>query len=108
MNEFNKKLKGLIIGGGSIGERHLHNLKKIGIDNLSIFDENQKRVNELGLKYKVKKFHDLKSALDYEPNFSIICTYPDSHLKIANYCIAAGSNIFVEKPLSANISGVEK
>lgn len=108
MKKFHNDLKGLVIGCGSIGERHLHNLKKIGINNLAIFDENKRRVNELGLKYRSEKFYDLKSALSYKPDFSIICTYPDSHLRIANYCIDICSNIFVEKPLSSNLNGVEK
>ena len=36
-NSYNN-LRGLIIGCGSIGERHLHNIKKIGVKDIAILD----------------------------------------------------------------------
>ena len=36
-------MKGLIIGCGTIGERHLQNLKKIGINNIAICDTDKKK-----------------------------------------------------------------
>ena len=38
----NKKSKILIIGFGSIGQRHYRNLKTLGYNNLYIFDINKK------------------------------------------------------------------
>ena len=104
-NNYNN-LRGLIIGCGSIGERHLHNIKKIGIKDIGILDVNKTRVNNLSKKYSVKKFYDLDSALSFKADFSIICTFPESHISIANSCINSGSHIFIEKPLSTNLKGV--
>ena len=104
-NNYNN-LRGLIIGCGSIGERHLHNIKKIGIKDIGILDINKTRVNNLSKKYSVKKFYDLDSALSFKADFSIICTFPESHISIANSCINSGSHIFIEKPLSTNLKGV--
>ena len=98
----------MIIGCGSIGERHLYNLKNLGIENISIFDTDSKRLSSLSKKYSVKQFSNLESALSSKPNFSIICTFPNSHLQIANYCIKSNSNIFIEKPISSDILGVIK
>ena len=39
-NNYNN-LRSLIIGCGSIGERHLHNIKKIGIKDIGILDINK-------------------------------------------------------------------
>lgn len=100
-------MKGLIIGCGSIGERHLYNLKKIGIKDIAICDTDSNRVNRLASKYKTKKFYDLKSALSFKPEFSFICTYPNSHLDIANLCINHNSHLFIEKPISSELKGVE-
>ncbi len=100
-------LKGLIVGCGSIGERHLHNLKHFGIDNIAICDYDRKRINELSLRYRTEKFCDLDSALSLEPDFTFICTYPTSHMPIANSCVDANSHIFIEKPISSNPTGVE-
>ena len=102
------ELKGLIIGCGSIGTRHLHNLKSLGFIHIAIYDENKQRINELSKKYDVTKFDSLDSALDeFKPCFSIICTYPSSHIKIASSCIDFNSHVFIEKPLSTNLNGVE-
>ena len=104
-NNYNN-LRSLIIGCGSIGERHLHNIKKIGIKDIGILDTNKTRVDSLSKKYSVKKFYDLDSALSFKPDFSIICTLPESHIPIANSCINSGSHVFVEKPLSSNLKNV--
>ena len=104
-NNYNN-LRSLIIGCGSIGERHLHNIKKIGIKDIGILDINKTQVNSLAKKYSVKKFYDLDSALSFKPDFSIICTLPESHIPIANSCINSGSHVFVEKPLSSNLKNV--
>jgi len=100
-------MKGLIIGCGSIGTRHLHNLKKIGIRDIAICDEDKKKVDDLAKKYNTKKFYDLNSALTFEPNFSIVSTYPSSHTKLASHCIAANSHVFIEKPISSDLIGVK-
>ena len=104
-NNYNN-LRSLIIGCGSIGERHLHNIKKIGIKDIGILDTNKTRVDSLSKKYSVKKFYDLDNALSFKPDFSVICTLPESHIPIANSCINSGSHVFVEKPLSSNLKNV--
>ena len=104
-NNYNN-LRSLIIGCGSIGERHLHNIKKIGIKDIGILDTNKTRVDSLSKKYSVKKFYDLDSALSFKPDFSIICTLPESHMSIANSCIKSNSHVFIEKPISTNLKNV--
>src|SRR5713226_647406 len=100
-------LSGLIIGCGSIGERHLHNLKKIGINDIAIYDSCRKRVDELSKKYNAKKFYSLDSALSFRPDFSVICTYPNSHSHLADACIDVNSHLFIEKPISTDIKSIK-
>lgn len=108
MKQDYRKLRGIVIGCGSIGERHIHNLKKIGIKELGIFDINQKRVTDLKKKYSVNSFSDIESTLEYNPDFSIICTYPESHHEFAKKCINAKSHVFIEKPISTKLKNIEK
>ena len=108
MKQNYKKLRGIVIGCGSIGERHVYNLKKIGIKELGIFDINKKRLTELKNKYSVNSFLDIKSALEYKPDFSIICTYPKSHYEFAKKCINAKSHVFIEKPISTKLNEIKK
>jgi predicted dehydrogenase len=107
MNQKYKKLRGLVIGCGSIGERHIHNLKKIGIKELGIFDTDQKRIELLEKKYSVTSFSKIESALDYNPNFSIICTYPQSHYELTKKCINIRSHVFIEKPISTKLKDMK-
>jgi predicted dehydrogenase len=101
-------LNALIVGCGSIGTRHLHNLKSLGLSNIAIYDENKTKLNKLSKEYGVIKFNSLDSALSiFKPDFSIICTYPSSHVKLALSCINFNSHVFIEKPLSSNLYGVE-
>lgn len=103
-----KSLKGLVIGCGSIGQRHIYNLKKIGIDNLAVFDIDKKMTEYVSKKYHLKKYYSLQSAFSFEPHFTFICTTPKSHIQLAEYCINANSHMFIEKPLSSNLSGVKQ
>lgn len=101
-----KKLSGLIVGCGSIGERHLYNLKKNGIKNIAVLDSDEKRLEQISRKYNSKKFLDIDSALAASPDFVFICTYPSSHLKIANLCVKNGTHLFIEKPISSDLNGI--
>jgi predicted dehydrogenase len=99
-------MRGLIIGCGSIGERHLFNLKKLGIKDLGIYDADNQKMNKLAIKYNVTKFQNLEAALGEQPDFSIICTPSTSHISVATKCVKSGSHIFIEKPISSNHSKV--
>ena len=57
-----KKLTGLVIGCGSIGERHLSNLKKMGLKSVYVFDKDKARTKQIETKYNVKGFFDLTKA----------------------------------------------
>lgn len=107
MTRQTKNLRGLVVGCGSIGERHLHNLQRLGISNIAICDQDKIKADLLAQKYRVQKFYDLNSALSMEPNFVFICTYPKSHLEIAKKCLTSNSHLFIEKPLASEPKGVE-
>ena len=101
-----RKLSGLVIGCGSIGERHLFNLKKNGIKKIGVFDTDKDRLETISQKYHVERFSDLDSAFSFCPDFTFICTFPKSHLKIASLCLKNKSHFFLEKPISSEINGV--
>jgi predicted dehydrogenase len=93
----------LVIGCGSIGQRHIKNLLKLGEKKIIVHDSDM----EL-LKYVSKKF---KVEIDTKPNFDVdctlICTPPNSHIKIAKQALTNKSHVFIEKPLSNNLSGIK-
>ena len=94
----NKKSKILIIGFGSIGQRHYKNLKKLGYKNLYVFDTNKKVISNS--KFQIPNFN-----ADTLKEFKIvfICTPNNLHIKHTLAAARAGCHLFIEKPLSHNL-----
>ena len=103
-----RKLSGLVIGCGSIGERHLFNLKQLGLNDIKIFDKDKNRIKYIENKYHVKGFSNLEKAFLSQPDFAVICTDPLSHISLGNESIKNNVHIFMEKPLSFEVKGVKQ
>ena len=78
-----KKIKILVIGVGSIGKRHIRNLKKIGIsaNNILAIDTRKDRLDEvrsLGVKKCFSSVHQIKQK---EFDAAIICSPTSLHVK---------------------------
>lgn len=99
-------MKILIIGAGSIGQRHLRNLMYLGIKDIAVLDINEKKLREVEKKYKIKTYKNLKTSLREKWNAVFICTFSSSHIKIALEVAEKRSPIFIEKPLSNNLKDV--
>lgn len=100
-------MKILIIGGGSIGQRHLRNLNKLGVKEIGVLDINQEKLRELAKKYQVKIYENLTSALREKWNAVFICTSPSNHIEIALKAAEERTPIFIEKPLSNNLRNIQ-
>jgi len=98
-----KNLRGTIIGIGSIGTRHLYNLKKLGVSDLLIVDMNSSQLPKISSDFSVKTTSDIDSSLDFDPDFCLICTWPDSHISLAKKFVKSKKHIFIEKPISNSI-----
>lgn len=99
-----KNLKILIVGFGSIGKRHFENLKKLGYDDFVIVDVDKKSE----LISESIFYRDYKKAIVSEkPNIVLVCTPPSSHVQIAKFACDNGCDVFIEKPVSNNLRGIE-
>jgi predicted dehydrogenase len=88
----------LIVGGGSIGQRHLSNLKKIGYDSLFCFKRNFSIDFERKFHCKVlTQIIEVKSLI---PDIIIVCNPTSLHVKWVDIANELGSHVFVEKPLT--------
>jgi len=86
--------KVLIAGYGSIGKRHAHILSKIvGIKNIFICS------SQSIVKYKSSK--NFQEALNFNPDYIVICTPSSDHLKKLKLIEKnlSKKNVLVEKPL---------
>lgn len=98
----------LIVGVGSIGERHLRCFQATGRADVSICEVNSVLRNNVAERYHVSKFfHDLAGALENRPDAVVICTPAHLHIPIALTAARLGIHLFIEKPLSTTLEGIE-
>lgn len=95
----------LIIGFGSIGKRHYRNLSLLGYDNISVFDPSEEAFSDFSGVKRLKKI-DQAELKNFKVSF--ICSPNDCHIKHALSCTKTGHHIFIEKPLSHNLSGIKR
>ena len=110
-------MKFLICGIGSIGQRHYRNLKSLGHGlalfrvgggaNKSFIDKFLSEEQSSGRQ--VKTYYDLNEAIkDFKPA-AVFVTNPNSkHMETALQAARLGQNLFIEKPLSHNMDGLEE
>jgi len=101
------KKKVIVIGAGSIGRRHATNLATLGTD-VSMFDVNQTLLKTVCAESNWNPVYDLDTALGQNVyDAAIICTPNHLHIPYAQKAVDAGLHIFVEKPLSHTMEGVD-
>lgn len=105
LKSFSKNLPLVIIGFGSIGQRHYNNLKKMGYNNLAVYDPDNKVFKEFKktIRLPALKQENLKNF-----KAAFICSPSGEHIGQALVCARAGLHLFIEKPLSHNLAQVKK
>lgn len=112
-------MKILMIGLGSIGQRHLRNIRRIYGDSVEIIayrvrglkrtfsDDMQIRENvSLEEEFKIRSFSDLDKALLEKPEIAFITNPTKHHIPCAIACANGGCHIFLEKPVSDSTEGI--
>jgi predicted dehydrogenase len=98
-------LRFLVVGGGSIGKRHLRNLLYLS-QEASVVEPAGKRAGEIRKKYNVKVYPALDEALKERYDAAVICSPNIYHIPAALKIAREGVHLFIEKPLSHNLNGV--
>ncbi|MFH0770602.1 MAG: Gfo/Idh/MocA family oxidoreductase [Candidatus Peregrinibacteria bacterium] len=99
----------LVSGAGSIGKRHLRNLHAQGIGALAICDPDPARLTEAANQTPCKTYTDFHQALASEkPDAVFVCSPTRWHLSQAVDAAGAAAHLFIEKPLSHTMDGVER
>ena len=97
----------LVVGCGSIGERHARCIKSTGRSELSVCDSNLELLEVVGQRYGAATHRDFESALrDPEITAVVIATPAHLHVAMARDAIGAGKHVLIEKPLSTSLDGV--
>jgi predicted dehydrogenase len=99
--------RALVAGCGSIGQRHLRNLRTLGIEHLSAYDPDPGRVASVVAELEVRGFPNFVQALEeFQPSIVFLCSPPCFHVEQALEAIRFGADIFIEKPLSDSMCQV--
>jgi predicted dehydrogenase len=99
-------MKGLVVGGGSIGKRHLQNLRALGIGELGLVEPEAERRCPISQELNARQFSALEAGLEWSPDFVVIATPSYLHLQQALEAVRRGCDLFVEKPLSHRQEGL--
>lgn len=96
-----------MVGAGSIGERHIGILKKMGYKNIHVFRQRNLPLRNI-TEDTVHIFTDWNEIKTIRPLAAFICTPTSKHLAQAIDCAGMGIHLLVEKPLAENISGLKE
>ena len=97
----------LIVGCGSIGERHLRCFLNTGRATATACDRDQTRLAQIAATYAVPVTTDADAArASGRFDAVVICAPAPAHVPLARRTLAAGLHVLVEKPLSHSLDGV--
>ncbi len=96
----------LVLGAGSIGRRHIANLRALGVEHIGVYDPQPERQAEAASRWEVATFPSLEAALEARPQAVLVCSPPVYHIPQALAAAEAGAHLFLEKPLAASMEGV--
>lgn len=98
----------LVIGVGSIGERHVRCFLKSERARVSICETNERLRDEVGERYDiVRRFADLKAALSEPHDAAVIAVPANLHIAVAQKAAVAGLHVLIEKPLAVTLDEID-
>lgn len=101
--------KVLIMGMGSIGCRHLKNLKKILPSvTIAVLRHSENKLDDEYIRIIAHEFYDISEAKKFKPDILIVANPTSLHVKTALEFIEDVSGIFIEKPLSDSLFEANK
>jgi predicted dehydrogenase len=99
----------LVIGAGSIGERHLRCFGQTGRAVMSVCEPNEKLRQRIENSYRVQRCSaNLDDFLTDPPDVAVICTPAQMHLPMATRLAEAGVHLLIEKPLGTSDAGADE
>lgn len=97
----------LVCGAGSIGKRHISNLKRLGA-TVSVWRSRKEKLNDLAKEFSIEcLYSDIDNAIS-NVDAVVVATATDHHISLAKDVLKAGRPMFLEKPVSHNWEGVEE
>lgn len=97
----------VVIGCGSIGKRHVDNLKKLDAGEILAFDPRDDRRLEVQSRFGVETTATLEAAWKREPTVAVIAAPTSAHVALAREAAERGCHLLIEKPLADRLDGLD-
>jgi predicted dehydrogenase len=97
----------LLVGCGSIGKRHAECLNEIGVKNMTFFDPDGEKSQELVNLYGGEKVNSYEEGVE-KVDAVYILSPTKLHIKQARFAVEKNKHVFLEKPLSTTLEGVDE
>ncbi len=97
----------MLVGLGSIGQRHFNNIRALLPQSVVAVLSSHHSGAGADMLGVVQGFDALESALAWKPDATIIANPAPLHIKTAHAFAGIGSHLFIEKPLSIDLAGVD-
>ena len=108
MTEKWQELSALVVGFGSIGQRHARVLREIGLTGIRMCEIMPERRDLAREQFGIAKTcESLEEGLAEKPDTVFICSPTALHIEQAAASIKAGADVFTEKPLSVSLDGID-
>jgi predicted dehydrogenase len=99
----------LIVGAGSIGERHLRCFLGTERADVSFVEVRAELRAEVAARYpRAKAYADLDAALEAKPTAAVLATPAPLHVGQATTLVGRGVHVLIEKPLAVVPDGVDE
>lgn len=96
----------LVVGTGSIGRRHIKNLLALGA-KVGAFSYRATEAARNDFPSTVDFYSDLDEAMATAPDAVVVANRTDLHISVALPAAEAGRDLFIEKPLSSSLQGID-
>lgn len=96
----------LVVGCGSIGKRHIKNLRDLGGVEILAYDPAAARREEVRTDLGIAAVDRLSAAWEHNPSVCVVATPTALHLQLALEAADRGCHLFIEKPLSHSEEGL--
>jgi predicted dehydrogenase len=103
----NTGIRFLVIGCGSIGKRHINNLIALNEKDILAYDARPDRREEVKSLSGVEVADNLADAWNTRPDVAFITAPTSAHMSLAITAAERGCHLFIEKPLSHNLDGLD-
>lgn len=98
----------LVVGAGSIGERHIRCFLATGLCEVAFVEIHEELRQTIANRYSARGLATIEEGIATGPDVAVIATPAHLHIEMATQLAEAGIHLLIEKPLSTSETGVKQ